>query len=109
MVLRRPDESAPQARFAEHQVQRLTSYLDSTIAVRRPGPPPTSELPTPEPRLRLLCTIFAGRFRASKPENYGFGPRPAGLQLPLLTTLTASARMTALSAPRRLCELKADA
>ena len=48
---------------------------------------------TPEPHLRLLCTIFAGRWRAAHPENYGddaaqvSSGSPARLKLPRAETI----------------------
>jgi hypothetical protein len=88
-------------RFAVHQLAVLQQYLDSSISSKDPGPPPApSQLSTPEPHLRLLCTIFAGRWRAAHPENYGddawqlSSPSPARLNSQTLRRSPRWLRMT---------------
>jgi hypothetical protein len=69
---RKETPTAQARRFAGHQLARLQDYLDSSIAAKKPGPPPAPpQQATRRPRLRLLCTIFGGRRRARDLRNYG--------------------------------------
>ena len=80
-------------RFAHHQIALLQRYLDTRLHPKRQGrPPPDPGTAVPRPRVRLLCTMFASRHRASDDANYGAEPIPHPLRPQTFARYTAGSR-----------------